>query len=130
MDSEAVEFYLPLGLLWEGKEYRKGHMHLATTLDELTVQKTDDVAMNTRYRDVLLLAQVVDDLEGIKPVTAEMIENLFEADFLFLQLLYQELNGETGSRITAACPECGGTTTIAVPQLFKDMDLYKQKEEA
>jgi hypothetical protein len=127
MDPETIEFYLPLGLLWEGKEYRKGHMHLATTLDELTIQKSDNAAVNSRYRDVLLFAQVIDDLEDLKPVTVEMIESLFEADFLFLQLLYHELNNEADNRITVTCPECGGVAPVDVPRLFSDMSLYKQK---
>jgi hypothetical protein len=128
MTPGSIEFYLPLGLQWEDKMYRKGHMHLATTADELFVQDSDDAGLNTRYRDILLLSRVIDDLDGLQPVTAKMIETLFEADFLFLQLLYKELNGETDSKITVACPNCGAVSVLDIPQLYKNMDLYRQKE--
>jgi hypothetical protein len=129
MSTGSTVFYLPLGLQWEGKVYREGRIHLATTLDELEIQGSDDVGMNTRYRDIILLSRVIDDFEGISPVTADMIENLFEADFLYLQLLYKELNGEAESKIVTTCPECGAPTIINLPRLYQDMSLYSQKEE-
>jgi len=98
MHDDNTAFFLPLGLSWEGKIYRKGHIRLATTLDELEIQGTDDVAMNTRYRDIMLLARVIEDFDTLKPVTADMIENLYEADFLYLQLLYKDLSGESNAR--------------------------------
>ena len=55
MDGQ-IEFYLPLGLEIEGKLYKTGKMHLTTTLDELNVQEYEEVGVNPRYRDILLLA--------------------------------------------------------------------------
>jgi len=129
MNNEGVVFYLPLGLDWEGKIYRKGHIRLATTLDELEIQELDDVGMNTRYRDIVLLSKVIEDFDTLKPVTVDMIEALFEADFLYLQLLYQDLSGETDNRITSICPQCGDRSVINLRQLYEDMSLYKQKED-
>jgi hypothetical protein len=129
MGDEGGAFYLPLGLLWEGNIYRKGHIRLATTLDELEIQGADDVGMNTRYRDIMLLARVIEDFDTLKPVTAGMVEELYEADFLYLQLLYKELSGESNTRVTSACPRCGVRTAINLPRLYEDMSLYKQKEE-
>jgi hypothetical protein len=129
MSFEAVEFYLPLGLSWEGKIYRKGHIHLATTLDELEIQNTDNVGMNTRYRDIMLLARVIDDFDILHPVTVEMVENLFEADFLYLQLLYKELNGGSDYKILTTCPNCREQESINISRLYQDMSLYKQKED-
>jgi hypothetical protein len=129
MQDDNTVFFLPLGLSWEGKIYRKGHIRLATTLDELEIQGTDDVAMNTRYRDIMLLARVIEDFDTLKPVTTDMIENLYEADFLYLQLLYKDLSGEADRRITSVCPQCGARTVINLPHLYEDMSLYKQKEE-
>ncbi|MDR0320540.1 MAG: hypothetical protein LBI28_03485 [Treponema sp.] len=129
MQNEGVPFFLPLGLSWEGKIYRKGHIRLATTLDELEIQGSDDVGMNTRYRDIMLLTRVIEDFDTLKPVTVDMIENLYEADFLYLQLLYKELSGEAETRITSVCPQCGARTVINLPRLYEDMSLYKQKEE-
>ncbi|GHU76842.1 hypothetical protein FACS189461_4890 [Spirochaetia bacterium] len=128
MSDENVTFYLPLGLQWEDKIYRTGHIHLATTLDELEIQNSDDVGMNTRYRDILLLARVIDDFETLKPVTVAMIENLFEADFLYLQLLYRELNGDMNTRIITTCPECKEQSAVNLPRLYQDMSLYAPKE--
>jgi len=130
MQGDNTDFFLPLGLTWEGKIYRKGHIRLATTLDELEIQGTDDVAMNTRYRDIMLLARVIEDFDTLKPVTVDMIENLYEADFLYLQLLYKDISGEADRRITSVCPQCGARTVINLPHLYEDMSLYKQKEEA
>jgi rRNA maturation protein Nop10 len=128
MSSEKIDFFLPLGLIWEEKIYRTGHIHLATTLDELDIQNTDEVNANTRYRDIMLLSRVIDDFGTLNPVTVEMIENLFEADFLYLQLLYKELNGDGNYRVTSTCPSCGAQTQINIPHLYQDMSLYQQKE--
>ena len=129
MNNDGVPFFLPLGLSWEGKVYRKGHIRLATTLDELEIQNMDDVGMNTRYRDIILLARIIQDFETLKPVTVEMIENLYEADFLYLQMLYKELNGETDSRISTLCPECGAQTALNLTRLYEDMSLYKKEDK-
>jgi hypothetical protein len=128
MNNDAVPFYLPLGLSWEGKIYRNGHIRQATTLDELEIQGTDDVGMNTRYRDIMLLAKVIVNFDTLKSVTVKMIENLYEADFLYLQLLYKDLSGETGSRISSTCSVCGVQSVINLPKLYEDMSLYQQKE--
>ena len=125
--SDSIAFYLPLGLVWEGSIYRKGHIHLATTLDELEIQGNDDVGVNSRYRDIMLFSRVIDDFDTLTPVTVEMIENLYEADFLYLQLLYKQLNGEADSRIIAKCRQCGAEIAINMPLLYEDMGLFMQK---
>ena len=102
--SECIEFTLPFGYVLDDKTYRNGKMHLATTGDELEIQDADEVGLNTRYRDMLLLTKVIDELDGIKPVTLDVIKDLFEPDFIYLQLLYRQLNGEVGSSITTRCP--------------------------
>jgi len=128
MNNDNVVFYMPLGLSWEGKVYRKGHIRLATTLDELEIQNADDVSMNPRYRDIMLLARVIEDFDSLKPVTVEMIENLYEADFLYLQLLYKELSGEADTKVTSVCPQCGARSLVNIPKLYEDMSPYQQKD--
>ncbi len=123
--SDKIEFYLPLGLMKDGKAYRKGKMHLATASDELEIQNYEEVGVNTRYRDIILLSKVIDEIEDIKPITPEMVEDLFEADFLYLQLLYKEINGETDSHTYAKCPKCQAKTVVQIKDLYKDMTLYK-----
>jgi hypothetical protein len=103
-------------------------MHPATTGDELDIQ-AEDAGLNARYRDIFLLARVIDDLEGISPVTPAMLEDLYEADFLYLQLLYKEANGETDGGALAACPACGKAVPVRLPRLYESMDAYKKQRE-
>jgi hypothetical protein len=125
--SDSVSFYLPFGLEKDGKIYRAGHMHLATTGDELHIQAEEETGMNSRYRDILLLAAVIDDLDGFKPDRID-IEGMFEADFLYLQMLYRQLNGAEGSSIETQCPECHQTYAITLSNLYEDMSTYEKKE--
>lgn len=124
--SEAITFYLPFGLEYNGNTYRKGRMHLATTIDELDIQGSDEVGMNTRYRDIMLLSKVIDDLDGLYPVTIEMIQELYEADFLYLQMLYKEVNGDIEDEVKAVCPMCHQESVISLPSLYQDMSSYKK----
>lgn len=124
--SERIEFYLPLGLERNGNMCRRGTMHLATTLDELEIQGGDDVGMNTRYRDITLLSRVIDEIEGVGPVSADTIGEMFEADFLYLQILYKETNGELDSSVRARCPSCGNESPVRIPALYRDMSPYRQ----
>ena len=124
--EDSIEFVLPFGYEVDDKTYRKGRMHLATTGDELAIQDADDVSMNTRYRDMLLLTRVIDELDGIQPVTLEIIKELYEPDFIYLQLLYRQLNGERGSSLTTRCPGCGAMTEVKLADIYKDMSIYKK----
>lgn len=80
--------------------------------------------MNSRYRDILLLASVIDEIGDIKDVTKDTIMNLYEADFLFLQLLYKQVNGES-SLITTQCPSCGKDFQFALADLYSDESRIK-----
>ena len=91
--AESISFTLPFGYEKDGKTYRNGKIHLATTGDELEIQDADEVGMNTRYRDILLMTKVIDELDGLKPITEDIIKDLYEPDFIYLQLLYRQLNG-------------------------------------
>ena len=124
--EDSIEFVLPFGYEVDDKTYRKGRMHLATTGDELAIQDADDVSMNTRYRDMLLLTRVIDELDGIQPVTLEIIKELYEPDFIYLQLLYRQLNGERGFSLTTRCPSCGAMTEVKLADIYKDMSIYKK----
>lgn len=124
--SECIEFTLPFGYVLDDKTYRNGKMHLATTGDELEIQDADEVGLNTRYRDMLLLTKVIDELDGIKPVTLDVIKDLFEPDFIYLQLLYRQLNGEVGSSIITRCPSCSALSEVKLANLYNDMSMYKK----
>lgn len=124
--AESIEFTLPFGYESEEKTYRRGKMHLATTGDELAIQEADEAGLNTRYRDMLLLTRVIDELDGLKPVTLEVIRNLYEADFIYLQLLYRQLNGSNGTAITTRCPVCGASETVRLAEVYTDMRIYEK----
>ena len=122
--SDQITFNLPLGLEHDGKIFKTGKMHLTTTLDELNVQEAEEVAMNSRYRDILLLASVIDEIGDITDVTKETIMDLFEADFLYLQLLYNQLNGDN-KPITTKCKNCGNEFSISLTNLYADNTKVK-----
>lgn len=123
--EEKYEFSLPLGYEDEKGLHRNGVMRLATTKDELEIQDIEEVSMNARYRDILFLSKVIEEIDGIKPVTVDIIRNLYEADFLYLQLMYRQINGESGSVITAKCPYCKAVSNVRLQNLYKDMSIYK-----
>ena len=123
--AESISFTLPFGYEKDGKTYRNGKIHLATTGDELEIQDADEVGMNTRYRDILLMTKVIDELDGLKPITEDIIKDLYEPDFIYLQLLYRQLNGENGSSIITHCPSCVAISEIKLADLYKDMSIYK-----
>ena len=122
--SNTITFYLPLGLNIDGKIHKRGKMHLTTTLDELEVQAAEEVAMNSRYRDILLLASVIDEIGEITNITKETIMDLYEADFLYLQLLYKQINGDN-SLISTKCPNCGQDFQFGLAELYADESRIK-----
>jgi hypothetical protein len=101
-------------------------MHPVTTGDELEIQAAEEVGVNARYRDILLLARVIDELDGLSPVIADMICELYEADFLYLQLLYREVNSDTQEGVPAICPRCGQPVAVHLPLLYENMEAYKR----
>jgi len=123
--TQRVEFFLPLGISHNGKIRRAGRMHPVTTGDELEVQAAEETGFNPRYRDILLLARVIDEIDGIGPPTPGLIEELYEADFLYLQLLYREINGDAD--VKAACPRCAAVSPVRLARLYENMDAYKKE---
>jgi len=123
--TESVEFFLPLGITHNGKICRSGKMHLVTTGDELEVQAEEQTGFYPRYRDILLLSRVIDGIEGIGPLTPALIEELYEVDFLYLQLLYREVNADAD--VHAVCPACGVETAVRIARLYENMDAYRKE---
>ena len=129
MADDYIDFDLPLGLVIDEKVHRHGRMRLATTADELSLQDDDASGFNIRYRDISLLARVIDRIGDVSPVTPDTIRELFEADFLYLQLLYRQLNGDVANRIVVTCPTCGIQTEVNLANVYKDMSLYEEKKD-
>lgn len=128
MQAGEIEFTLPLGYMDEdGMLVRRGKMRPATAYDELVVQDHEKNQFNKRYRDILILSQVITELGDIKAITPDLIEELFEMDFIYLQMLYKELNSSSEKKAEVRCPACGNIDEIGMADLFKDMYHFYQQ---
>jgi hypothetical protein len=100
-------FTLPLGFAGsDGKVHKSGTMRLATAMDEIAPLRDLRVKSNQAYLAVILLAQVITKLGELNDVNTGVIENLYSADFAYLQDLYRRINEEGTNTIITACPEC------------------------
>ena len=133
MKYGEVEFILPLGYVdEEGKIHRQGKMRPATAYDELSIQENDKNLFNIRYRDILMLSQVIVELGEVKDMGPQVIEGLYEMDFIYLQMLYREVNSSYERKVEVRCPACGNIDKIRMAYLFKDLHYYftlPEKEE-
>jgi hypothetical protein len=100
------EFTLPMGFVDDdGGLHREGVMRLATAADEILPLRDPRVQKNPAYLVVILLSRVIVRLEGVEPITPQVIEGLFAADLAYLQDLYNEINRIDGPR-RVSCPQC------------------------
>lgn len=91
--STEVEFTLPLGYRdGEGNLHRNGVMRLATAGDEILPLKDHRVQANPAYLIVIVLSRVVVRLGHLEMINTKVIEDLFSADFAYLQTLYNRIN--------------------------------------
>lgn len=101
------EFSLPKGYVDEsGNLHREGIMRLATAADEIQPMRDPRVQQNPAYLTVILLSRVVTSLGTLKMITPLVIENLFAADFAYLQELYNQINQFGSNTHKVVCPEC------------------------
>lgn len=125
--ENKIEFDLPLGYIKNDKCYRHGTMRLATTKDELELHDDLESNNNVHLRDIKLLSRVIENLDDISPVSEDIIKDLYEADFIYLQLLYNQLNSMAEeSVVKVRCPQCEAYTSVQFKNLYKDMSLYEQ----
>lgn len=104
--ATVVPFDLPVGYTDKtGRVCRSGEMRLATAADEILPLRDPRVQANPAYLSVIVLARVVTRLGDLELITPNVIEGLFAADLTFLQDLYDELNGATGTGVVT-CPRC------------------------
>lgn len=130
MYTNEVEFILPLGLTdSEGNIQRKGKMRLATAYDEIVIQEHEKNAFNQRFRDLLVLCQVITELGDYTKISPELLQELYEVDFIYLQLLYKEMNSSSTRKAEARCPACGHVDQLDMASLFKEMYYYQTGEE-
>lgn len=106
------EFTLPHGYVDErGTLHRQGTMRLATALDEVEPLRDPRVRANEAYLGILLLSRVLLRLGDIGPVSPDVVERLFAADYAYLQDLYLRVNNADGL-IETECPTCGTRFTL------------------
>ena len=125
MKAQEFEFTLPIG--YEDKDgnfHRDGRMRLATAYDEIIIYNNEKTSVNSRYRDILVLCQVITKLGDLNTINIDIIEDLYEVDFLYLQILYNLLNKEFNQTINVGCPECHNIDKINFTDLFKDIHHY------
>ncbi len=124
MNVGEIEFVLPLGYVDEkGALHRNGRMRPATAYDEIVIQQNAKT-INPRYRDILMLSQVVTAIGELPSVGPQVMEELFEVDFIYLQMLYKELNSSYERKAEARCPACGNIDEIRMADFFKDLNYY------
>jgi len=101
------EFTLPRGYVdGEGNLHRQGTMRMATAMDEIVPLRDLRVKANQAYLAVILLSRVITRLGSLREINTGIIENLFSADFAYLQDFYRRINENGTSKISITCPEC------------------------
>jgi hypothetical protein len=107
MLQTEFEFTLPCGYIDEhGNLHRQGVMRRATALDEIEPLGDPRVRANTAYLGILLIGRVVTRLGALPQPGPALIERLFARDFLYLQDLYERINGHDATLIETQCPAC------------------------
>ena len=100
-------FTLPRGYIdGEGNLHKQGTMRLATAMDEIGPLRDLRVKSNQAYLAVMLLARVINKLGSLPEVNTGIIENMFSADFAYLQDFYRRINENGTANVSTTCPEC------------------------
>jgi hypothetical protein len=109
-------FELPKGYVdAAGTLHRDGVMRLATAGDEILPMKDPRVQGLPAYLIVLLLSRVVMKLGTLPSVHPGIIEGLFAEDLVYLQELYNRINGSAPRSSPVQCPECRHRFAVEVP---------------
>jgi hypothetical protein len=91
--ATEVEFTLPIGYRDnDGNLHRDGVMRLATAGDEILPLKDHRVEANPAYLSIIVLSRVIVKLGTLEMINTKVIEDLFSADFNYLQNLYNRIN--------------------------------------
>lgn len=109
MQQTEFSFTLPQGYVDpEGNLHQEGVMRLSTAYDEIAPMRDPRVQANPGYLVIILLSRVIVRLGTLQQINPKIIENLFSADLVYLQDLYQRINQNGHSRLRVSCPHCQG----------------------
>lgn len=107
MLQTEFEFTLPQGYVdEEGDVHREGTMRLSTAIDEIAPMRDPRVKVNEAYLTIILLSRVITRLGTLSHINPRVIENLFSADFAYLQDFYRQINEHGHTAMEIVCPEC------------------------
>lgn len=116
MPQTEFPFTLPQGYVdSEGNVHREGMMRLATAYDEVAPIRDPRVQANPGYLVIILLSRVIVRLGTMEQINPKVIENLFSADLVYLQDLYQRINLNGNNSFIVDCPHCGGRFRVEPP---------------
>jgi len=91
--TTEFEFILPIGFRdSDGNLHRQGVMRLATAADEILPLKDHRVQANPAYLTIIVLSRVIIRLGALEMISTRVIEDLFSADFNYLQAFYNKIN--------------------------------------
>ncbi len=91
--ATEVPFTLPIGYRdADGGLHKDGVMRLATAGDEILPLKDHRVQSNPAYLTIIVLSRVIVRLGTLDMINTKVIEDLFAADFAYLQELYDRIN--------------------------------------
>lgn len=112
--STEIEFTLPIGYRdGDGNLHRSGVMRLATAGDEILPLKDHRVQANPAYLWIIVLSRVIVRLGSLDIVDTKVIEDLFSADFAYLQDLYNRINQVQSEDNVVAMPGADNAGKLA-----------------
>ncbi|MBK4731580.1 hypothetical protein JJD41_17160 [Oxynema sp. CENA135] len=95
MLDREIEFTLPKGAIdASGRLHRHGKMRPITGEDELYVTRDRRVREEPAYATFVMLSRAIVELGTLDRITPQQLEELFLADFIYLQEQFNELNQE------------------------------------
>lgn len=91
--STEMKFTLPIGYVdGDGNMHKEGVMRLATAGDEILPLKDHRVQANPAYLTIIVLSRVIVRLGSLDMINTKVIEDLYSADFAYLQEFYNSIN--------------------------------------
>lgn len=122
------DFILPIGFLdASNRLHREGTMRMITAKDEIEISNDPRIKKNPSYLPILSLARVITRLGQVKEITPDLIENLFQIDYVFLQELYNRINQSASLEWHQTCPHCGAEKALDLSTVHAARDADEEE---